>query len=162
MTYEIAALILAGLGAVWAFVELHSRRDIHAHWEAERKRMAYGASKFASPAERERYRAPAVSRGAGLREPTEMELPGGGILSVPPGQNLAAAYKRALGVHAGAGGSLRQELTQNYVQALGQMQAVTNIRCEAGAVNHDPNAANAPWLKGIRRVCAPPYDGQSG
>jgi hypothetical protein len=41
-------------------VRLHSHRDIQAHHEAERKRIAYGESKFASPQERVKFASPAA------------------------------------------------------------------------------------------------------
>lgn len=54
------------IGAVWAIVHGITRRDIAAHRETERKRVAYGESKFASPAERVKFTAPAV---VATREP---------------------------------------------------------------------------------------------
>lgn len=54
----ILLLAIAPLAAMWAFVHWHSRRDIAAHKQAERARIQYGESKFASPALRNVQRLP--------------------------------------------------------------------------------------------------------
>jgi hypothetical protein len=53
MVLELAVSALVGIAALALFVHLHSRRDIHEHKETERKRIQFGASKFASPQLRE-------------------------------------------------------------------------------------------------------------